>query len=114
MSWYNQGEGRERPLSDLGRISFYVLAVCAIAGAVLLRQRRVLVWPLVSTAVIVTITAIAFYGLVRFRVPAEVAIAVLAAVAVDELISRVRPQEPADTPVGAEVTREPAAGLGTS
>jgi hypothetical protein len=36
--------------------------------------------------VIVTITAAAIYGLVRFRVPAEVSLVVLTAVAVDALL----------------------------
>jgi hypothetical protein len=43
---------------------------------------------LVSQAVVVTLTAALVYGLVRFRVPAEVAIVVLAGVAVDELLER--------------------------
>jgi 4-amino-4-deoxy-L-arabinose transferase-like glycosyltransferase len=85
MTWYNQGEGRSSWASNLGVASFYVLAPTAIAGAVILRRRRTPMWPLAATAVIVTITAAAFYGLVRFRIPAEVAIVVLAAVTIDAL-----------------------------
>jgi hypothetical protein len=40
------------------------------------------------TFVLVTITAVLFYGLVRFRVPAEVGLVVLAAAGIDELWSR--------------------------
>ena len=43
------------------------------------------------TAAVITVTAIAFYGLVRFRIPAEIAVVVLAAVALDGLVRRRRP-----------------------
>jgi hypothetical protein len=47
------------------------------------------------TAVTVTVTAAAFYGIVRFRVPADVSTAVLAAVAVDAALARLlRPAPP--------------------
>lgn len=98
MAWYNQGEGRPRWASYLGLGMFYVLAVAAVAGGVVLRRRRVPVWPLAGTAVIVTVTAAAFYGLVRFRIPAEVAIVVLAAVAVDALVARRSPAVATATP----------------
>jgi hypothetical protein len=97
MAWYNQGEGRPRWASYVGLGLYYVLVVAAVAGGVVLRRRRVPVWPLAATAVIVTITAAVFYGLVRFRVPAEVAIVVLAAVAVDALLRR-RSPTPSPTP----------------
>jgi hypothetical protein len=38
------------------------------------------------TFVIVTLTAVLFYGLIRFRIPAEIAVVVLAAAAVDQLL----------------------------
>jgi 4-amino-4-deoxy-L-arabinose transferase-like glycosyltransferase len=88
MAWYNQGEGRERTLSLIGLWCYAALLALAVGGGVLLRRRRQLVWPLVATAVIVSLTAAGFYGLVRFRVPAEVAIVVLAGVAIDALLAR--------------------------
>jgi hypothetical protein len=60
----------------------------AVAGGVLLRRRRVPITPLVAQFAIVTLTAAAIYGLVRFRVPAEVSLVVLAAVALDAVIPR--------------------------
>lgn len=86
MAWYNQGEGRPRWASNLGVGAYYLLLAGAIGGAVLLRRRRVPVWPLAGTVVIVTISAAAFYGLVRFRIPAEPSLVVLAAVAVDAVL----------------------------
>ena len=66
-----------------------VIVIAAVAGAVVLRGRGRTVWPLLATVVTVTITAALFYGQVRFRIPAEVALVVLAAVAVDEVVRRV-------------------------
>jgi hypothetical protein len=48
---------------------------------VVLARRDVPVWPLLSTVVVVSVTAAAFYGIVRFRIPADVAQTVLAGVA---------------------------------
>jgi 4-amino-4-deoxy-L-arabinose transferase-like glycosyltransferase len=83
MAWYNQGEGRPRWASFTGLGFYYVLLVGAVGGTVVLRRRRVPVWPLAGTAVVVTLTAALFYGLVRFRIPAEPALVVLSAVAID-------------------------------
>jgi hypothetical protein len=46
---------------------------------------------MLALAAMVTITAVIFYGALRFRVPADVAIVVCAAVAVDAAWSRLRP-----------------------
>ena len=63
----------------------------AVGGAVVLRRRRVPITPLVAQFVMVTVTAVAIYGLVRFRVPAEVALVVLTAVGVDAVVRRRAP-----------------------
>jgi 4-amino-4-deoxy-L-arabinose transferase-like glycosyltransferase len=83
MASYNTGEGRDVEVSWAGFAAFWVLVPCAVVGAVTLRRRRVPITPLVEQFVMVTITAAAIYGLVRFRVPAEVSLVVLAAVAID-------------------------------
>lgn len=90
MTWLNMGEGRARWASWVGMVQWYVLVPIAIAGAVVLRRRRFPVWPLVSTGVIVLVTVVAFYGIVRFRLPADVAVVVLAAVAIDAGFRRLR------------------------
>jgi hypothetical protein len=84
MASYNVNEGRDVAVSWLGFVAFWILVPCAVVGAVLLRRRRVPITPLVSQFVIVAVTAAAIYGLVRFRVPAEVSLVVLAAVAVEQ------------------------------
>jgi hypothetical protein len=88
MAEYNAGEGREEWASWLGFVSFWVMVPFAVGGGVVLRRRRVTLTPLVAQFVMVSVTALAVYGLVRFRVPAEVALVVLAAVGVDALVGR--------------------------
>jgi hypothetical protein len=86
MAEYSRGEGRERSLSLIGTWVYYPLMAAAMAGVVVLWRRRTAVWPLLATFVMVTVTAALLYGLTRFRVPAEVAIVVLAAVLIDRLL----------------------------
>jgi 4-amino-4-deoxy-L-arabinose transferase-like glycosyltransferase len=83
MADYNVNEGRDVEVSWAGFFAFWLLVPCAVVGAVQLRRRRVPITPQLSQFVIVAVTAAAIYGLVRFRVPAEVSLVVLAAVAVD-------------------------------
>jgi uncharacterized membrane protein YoaK (UPF0700 family) len=91
MADYNRGEGREVWASWLGFAAFWLLVPVTVAGAVVLRRRRVPITPLVAQFVLVSITAAAIYGLVRFRIPAEVSIVVLSAVAVDRALT-LRPE----------------------
>ena len=83
MANYNVNEGRDVEVSWAGFFAFWILVPCAVVGAVMLRRRRVPITPLVAQFVIVVVIAAAIYGLVRFRIPAEVSLVVLAAVAVD-------------------------------
>lgn len=80
LDW-NQGEGRELWASMLALGGFAALVPAAAAGWVGLRRRRAVLWPLAATFVHVTAVAALFYGLPRLRVPAEVALVVLAAAA---------------------------------
>jgi len=78
-------EGRPRVWQLRGTLMYWVLAPLALAGAVVLRRRRRLLWPLAATAVTVTLVAASTYGQQRFRIAAEPAIVVLAAVALHSL-----------------------------
>jgi CHASE2 domain-containing sensor protein len=73
-------EGRPRAWQMRGTVMYWFLAPLAIVGAVMLRRRKRLIAPLVATAVTVTIGAALTYGQQRFRIAAEPAILVLAAV----------------------------------
>ena len=88
-------EGRPLGASWAGVGMFYAVAVGAVAGAVILRRRGVPSFPLTSAVVNVLITAVAFYGSTRFRAPAEPALVLLGAVAVDALVGRLVGRAPA-------------------
>lgn len=78
---YESLEGRPVRWQTLGTRMYWVLLPFAVAGAVLLRRRRQLLWPLLMTGVMVSVTAAVTYGQQRFRIAAEPAILTLAAVA---------------------------------
>ncbi len=78
-----RSEGRPVVGSTIGLGMFWLLVPLAVAGAVVLRRRGTALAPLLAPAVIVTINALLFFGWVRHRVPAEVPLTVLAAVALD-------------------------------
>jgi 4-amino-4-deoxy-L-arabinose transferase-like glycosyltransferase len=72
-------EGRPVPASRAGLIVYYALLPFVVAGAVVLRRRRLGLWFLLVPIGVVTVVAALFYGTVRFRAPAEVSLVVLAA-----------------------------------
>jgi 4-amino-4-deoxy-L-arabinose transferase-like glycosyltransferase len=80
-------EGRGKFAGIPGLLVHFATVPLAIAGGFVLVARRRGVWPFVAIALTVTLTAAAFYGAVRFRAPADVALVVLAAVALDALIA---------------------------
>jgi 4-amino-4-deoxy-L-arabinose transferase-like glycosyltransferase len=87
-----------------GALSYYLLAIAAIGGILVLRARRIPVFPLVALAINVTITVMLAFGQTRYRVTAEPAIVLLAAAALDHAwvaratrarpVVRERPTEP--------------------
>jgi uncharacterized membrane protein len=60
--------------------SFYFLIPFAIVGAVVLRRRKKIIYPMVCLAVIVTVVAIIEAGVLRFRAPFEDAFVVMVGV----------------------------------
>lgn len=86
---------REVELSRLGFAMYYGLAVGTVAGAVILRRRRVPVLPILAPIVSVTLTVSVAFGETRYRALAEVSLVLLAAVAIDaavaEIVRRRRP-----------------------
>ena len=79
-----------RPLgpAQWGLAMYYVLAVLGLAGAVLVRRRRITLVPFVGVTAVVVVTAMATFGQTRYRVPVEVVLVILSAVTVDTLWSR--------------------------
>ncbi len=84
-------DGRGVNADRIGLVASYVLIPLAIWGLVLLRRRKQPILPMLALAALVTITAGLFYGAIRFRVPADVAIVACAAVALDTAWSKLRP-----------------------
>jgi 4-amino-4-deoxy-L-arabinose transferase-like glycosyltransferase len=80
-------EGRPRRWQTVGTVMYWVLLPLAVLGAVILVQRRIRVWPLLSTGVLVVLTTALTYGQQRFRTAAEPAIVVLAAATVVAIAS---------------------------
>src|SRR3954470_13604975 len=72
----------------IGVAMYYLLLPLAVAGAVMLRRRRQPVGILLAPFALVVVVSILGYGTPRFRVPAEVPLVVLAAVALSALAAR--------------------------
>lgn len=83
-------EGRTVRWQTVGTRTWWALAPIAVGGLVVLLHRRRLVWPLASTLVLVVVTTAVTYGNQRFRMAAEPAVVVLAAVGLVALSGVVR------------------------
>ena len=81
-------EGRSRWASRAGLLMYYPTLLLAIAGVVVLRRRRFPVWPFLAFAATVSFVGLTVYGITRFRIAAEPALIVLAAVSLDYALSR--------------------------
>jgi hypothetical protein len=76
-------EGRGRAPSEAGLVMYAVLLPLAVAGIVIVKRQGLPISPLVAPAVAVSLTAALSFGVTRYRVPADAALVVAAAVAVD-------------------------------
>jgi 4-amino-4-deoxy-L-arabinose transferase-like glycosyltransferase len=83
------GTGRPAWVSRLGLWYFYLLVPSAVVGAVALRRRRLLLFPFVALILLSSVTGVLAFGDARFAVEADVAMAMLAGVALDVLVTRV-------------------------
>jgi 4-amino-4-deoxy-L-arabinose transferase-like glycosyltransferase len=80
-------ESRGVTTAQLAFAGYAILIPFAIAGVIILHRRKVMILPLVALAVSVTLAVIVAFGIQRYRVPADVAIVVAAAVGIDALWS---------------------------
>jgi 4-amino-4-deoxy-L-arabinose transferase-like glycosyltransferase len=79
------GEGRSKAANWVGLVACWLLMLLAPVGLIALRRRGVPVLPLVAPFVLVLVVSVTAYGILRFRAPADVALIVLGAVALDAL-----------------------------
>ncbi|MBM3674998.1 MAG: hypothetical protein FJW88_08580 [Actinobacteria bacterium] len=100
MLEYDVLEGRPRWVNQASLAFYYPLVGLAIWGLFLARG-RVQVWPLLVPPIIATLAAFVALGLPRYRVIAEPGIVVLAAIALDTLVGRIKERT---TGVGAPQT----------
>ena len=76
-------------LAGLGM--YYGLALLSIGGAVLLRARRIPIFPLVGVGLTVVVSTLLSFGDTRYRTTFEVVLALLGAVVVEWAWARLRP-----------------------
>ena len=86
---HDSGWQRTTPaVNRLGLFEYWALVPLAALGVVVLRRRRVAVYPLLVFVLVAALAAAVTFGETRYRATAEVPIVVLAAVALDALIGR--------------------------
>jgi 4-amino-4-deoxy-L-arabinose transferase-like glycosyltransferase len=88
MFFFNEFEGREQWASRIGLWQYWILVPLAGYGLWRWPSPRPR-WPLVVTAALSIVVIAAFYGIPRFRIPAEIGIVVCAGVALVDLGQRV-------------------------
>lgn len=76
-------EGRSDGIEIAGAFAFYLVAAGAVAGAVVLRRRRLPLLPLCAPVALAALATAIGYGVPRFRHPADLALVVLTAIAVE-------------------------------
>jgi 4-amino-4-deoxy-L-arabinose transferase-like glycosyltransferase len=92
-------ENRDNWVAWISLLTFYPIAGLAIVGGVVLRRRRIPVFPLAALPAVVLISVALTYASTRYRAIAEGALVVLAAVAVRAGLQRwqARRQTPHDS-----------------
>jgi Dolichyl-phosphate-mannose-protein mannosyltransferase len=81
-------EGRAAGIEVAGAVVFLLLVPVGAYGAIVLRRRGVRLAPLIAPFVLAVAATVVGYGVPRFRHPADVALTVLAAVALDALLAQ--------------------------
>jgi 4-amino-4-deoxy-L-arabinose transferase-like glycosyltransferase len=99
---------RERTWATIGMAMYALLAVLAVGGLVSLRRRGVPVGPMLAMVGLAMLAALIAFGFSRYRLAAEPALLVLAAVAIDSIARRHRSRRRA--PDAATRVSEPVAG----
>jgi 4-amino-4-deoxy-L-arabinose transferase-like glycosyltransferase len=83
-------------VNRLALFGFWLLLVPAGAGVLVLRRRRIPVYPLLGFFAIVILTAASTYGEPRYRAAVEIPLVLLAAVGISSALSHGRPARSSD------------------
>ncbi|MEZ5143606.1 MAG: glycosyltransferase family 39 protein [Acidimicrobiales bacterium] len=83
-------EGRGYLPSLIGLYFYVALLPLAVYGAVLLHRRRQPLSPILGLMLAVTLTAVISFGITRYRVPADVGLVILAAIALEAVTGWLR------------------------
>jgi hypothetical protein len=95
-------EGRERWVAVIGLVSLWAVLALSVAGAIVLRRRRIPVYPLLAAPAAVLIAVTLTFATHRYRASAESALVVLAAVAIDAGWRRLQNRRTVSTDAGPD------------
>jgi 4-amino-4-deoxy-L-arabinose transferase-like glycosyltransferase len=90
ITFDHQVETRPFLWAKVGLGMYYALGVLSIAGAFVLRRRRVPIFPLLAIGLDVVLAMAIGFGQTRYRTAFEVSLIILAAVEIDVLVSHLR------------------------
>ncbi len=103
LSFDSFEQGRSpNEVTRIALAQFYVLALLAIGGLVMLRRRKTIIYPLVGLAISSTLAAMIAFGNTRYRVPAEILLVIAAAVPLAAWLDRWRPDRGRGDPGDSE------------
>jgi hypothetical protein len=92
-------ETRPHRWALVGLGMYYALGVLSVGGTVILRRRRIPVYPLWAIGVNVALAVVVTFGTTRYRLPFDVALVMMGSVALAWAWDRVRPERtPASAP----------------
>jgi 4-amino-4-deoxy-L-arabinose transferase-like glycosyltransferase len=74
----------------LGLVMYYAMLGLSVGGAVILRRRRIPVWPILAVGLEVVVSVALTFGNTRYRTPFEVSLVLLSAVTLDWMWIRLR------------------------
>jgi len=89
-------------------IGYWMVLPFAMLGLVVLRRRRIPIFPYLAIAASVTVTVAISFGITRYRAPVDAVLPVLAAIALDALWRRYRRRHaPGRDPAALDASSEP-------
>ena len=92
----DKGERRGHDASWAVLIGYWLVMPFAIFGLVVMRRRRIPIFPYFAIALSVTITVALSFGITRYRAPVDTVLPILAAVGIDSIWRHHRPPAPAE------------------